>query len=314
MSFFPFLLKGRTRQRVLCSITKFPLGTPGSRLQQATTGSHAPEEPIRSAASSAPPSDMERFCLHLLLHHVRGPQSFTHLLTVNGYTHATFQEAAEALGLLQRDDEYEQCLAEAISIITSGHQLRRFSVTILVFGKPSNPGRLWTTYCEKLSEDYQYQYLANNLTLNIERCVAEALRDINNLLSAYNKSLSDFRNFPPLSDPSIFTTPLPSSERIPQSNADLAAQAANAVSCLNNDQRAVFDAVVSAVQDRASRNRMFFVDGPGGSGKTYLYNTLLAHFVRRARLPLLLLPPVLPLCCCPGEPLFIPNSISLSRI
>jgi ATP-dependent DNA helicase PIF1 len=40
------------------------------------------------------------------------------------------------------------------------------------------------------------------------------------------------------------------------------------------DQRAAFDAVFNAVQQQSGQ--LFFVDGPGGSGKTFLYNQLCA--------------------------------------
>ena len=47
---------------------------------------------------------------------------------------------------------------------------------------------------------------------------------------------------------------------------------------LNNDQRRVFDRVTDAVRADAplAANRVFFLDGPGGTGKTYLYNVILA--------------------------------------
>jgi len=42
---------------------------------------------------------------------------------------------------------------------------------------------------------------------------------------------------------------------------------------LNNDQRAAYDTVLAAVMRDAGG--VFFVNGPGGTGKTFLYNTLL---------------------------------------
>ena len=43
---------------------------------------------------------------------------------------------------------------------------------------------------------------------------------------------------------------------------------------LNDDQRYAFDAIMEAVEGR-SKSNLFFVDGPGGSGKTYLYSCLM---------------------------------------
>jgi len=46
------------------------------------------------------------------------------------------------------------------------------------------------------------------------------------------------------------------------------------------DQRIIFDAVVSAVKSQSSR--LFFIDGPDGTGKTFVENLILAR-VRSAR-------------------------------
>src|SRR5665811_356562 len=49
---------------------------------------------------------------------------------------------------------------------------------------------------------------------------------------------------------------------------------------LNAEQKNAFDQIMNAVNDPTLRSKCFFVDGPGGSGKTYLYETLL-HTIRR---------------------------------
>ena len=42
---------------------------------------------------------------------------------------------------------------------------------------------------------------------------------------------------------------------------------------LNADQRSIYDAVIHAVE---CADGCFFIDGPGGTGKTFLYNVLLS--------------------------------------
>jgi ATP-dependent DNA helicase PIF1 len=45
---------------------------------------------------------------------------------------------------------------------------------------------------------------------------------------------------------------------------------------LNVGQRAAFDQIMAAINDENSlQSRQFFLDGPGGTGKTFLYNTLI---------------------------------------
>jgi primosomal protein N' len=43
---------------------------------------------------------------------------------------------------------------------------------------------------------------------------------------------------------------------------------------LNEEQRAAYDEIMSAINTK--HGRLFFIDGPGGMGKTYLYKALLA--------------------------------------
>ena len=47
---------------------------------------------------------------------------------------------------------------------------------------------------------------------------------------------------------------------------------------LNDDQRRIFEIIQYSLNHDTERNRnMFYIDGPGGSGKTYLYNTLISY-------------------------------------
>ncbi|KAE9387674.1 hypothetical protein BT96DRAFT_777813, partial [Gymnopus androsaceus JB14] len=53
------------------------------------------------------------------------------------------------------------------------------------------------------------------------------------------------------------------------------------VAQMNEEQRTAFDAIMGCVLDENANlnNRVFFLDGPGGTGKTFVYNTL-CHAVR----------------------------------
>ena len=48
----------------------------------------------------------------------------------------------------------------------------------------------------------------------------------------------------------------------------------NNIPLLNKDQHAIYNAIMQAVEHNSSQ--CFFIDGPGGTGKTFLYNTILA--------------------------------------
>ncbi|KDR70316.1 hypothetical protein GALMADRAFT_40373, partial [Galerina marginata CBS 339.88] len=64
-----------------------------------------------------------------------------------------------------------------------------------------------------------------------------------------------------------------------QRNYDMAHEeqlAAQRIPTLNAGQQAAFDCIVAAVTNKTGQ--CFFLHGPGGTGKTYVYNTLCHYF------------------------------------
>jgi ATP-dependent DNA helicase PIF1 len=51
---------------------------------------------------------------------------------------------------------------------------------------------------------------------------------------------------------------------------------------LNAEQKSAYDEIMAAVYN--NQGGLFFVDGPGGTGKTFLYRALLANYVARTSL------------------------------
>ena len=98
------------------------------------------------------PTAGERFYVRLLLTAVRGPTSFEHLRTVAGTLYPTFQAAYVALGLLDDDSEWINCLAEA-SVFAGGPQLRALFMTALVHGAVANPVALWDRFTTSICDD-----------------------------------------------------------------------------------------------------------------------------------------------------------------
>lgn len=92
--------------------------------------------------SFASPSSGECFYLQLLLTVVPGPMSFHHIHTVNNIEYNTFKEACIALGILEDDQEWTQCLQEAGEMQT-GYNLHYLFATILFHCNPTTPGTLW---------------------------------------------------------------------------------------------------------------------------------------------------------------------------
>jgi primosomal protein N' len=52
---------------------------------------------------------------------------------------------------------------------------------------------------------------------------------------------------------------------------------------LNEEQQAAYNEIMSAVG--SDHGALFFVDGPGGTGKTYLYRACSLLYIFKTRLP-----------------------------
>ncbi|KAJ8661549.1 hypothetical protein O0I10_002816 [Lichtheimia ornata] len=91
-------------------------------------------------------------------------------------------------------------------------------VTVLVFGNPSHLGLLWEQHSSSLCGDYQWHYIGNEMDVDIDRCVAEALKDIQRLLEQHNEALESFHGMPSLPDSSIFMQQLPIQRQVDDSS------------------------------------------------------------------------------------------------
>jgi hypothetical protein len=82
--------------------------------------------------------DFERYCLRLLLLHVKGPTSFQHIRTSEDSltVHATFLKAAIDRGLLDDDKEWDRALTEARQH-RFPHQMRELFALILMHCIPT---------------------------------------------------------------------------------------------------------------------------------------------------------------------------------
>ncbi|XP_065322968.1 ATP-dependent DNA helicase pif1-like [Gordionus sp. m RMFG-2023] len=70
-------------------------------------------------------------------------------------------------------------------------------------------------------------------------------------------------------------------------NNDLeAAEALKLITKLNFLQKSAFDLIVQSIENNDFPQRCFYIDGPGGSGKTFLYNTLMCYIRGRNQIVL----------------------------
>lgn len=224
------------------------------------------------------PTAGEKFHLRMLLLVVRGPQSFDDLKTVDGEICQTFHEACVRRGLLEDDGEWEMCLRDAAEIQT-GSQLRHLFTTLLLFCTPTQPNILWINFRDKICDDLRHKLYQLGRTNVVQGDIYDfGLHLIDNILHDSGHALSDFPSMP--QSHMNWSDTVHNRLISQQMNYDSHFEANTAhqlMSSLNLDQKHAFEKIwVSIIQ---KQGKIFFIDGYGGCGKTYLYQTI-CHAVR----------------------------------
>jgi hypothetical protein len=221
------------------------------------------------------PAQGELYYLRLLLHIVKGAKSYAEIRTIGNREYPTFRAACEALGLLGDDQEWSHALADAAQWATPS-QLRHLFVTLLLFCEVTNPKKLFDEHATSMSQDRTYRLNRNSLqgsNSSADIAVSFVLFEVDKLLRDAGYSLSHF-NLPLPDD--IASASLENrllldelSYDIPQMTRSLSED----IPRLNKCQEKVYDAICNSVQNREGRT--FFVYGFGGTGKTFLWTTIL---------------------------------------
>ncbi|XP_058810119.1 ATP-dependent DNA helicase pif1-like [Phymastichus coffea] len=213
---------------------------------------------------SVSPTQLELFHLRLLLLHVKGAVSFESLRTVDNVIHPTFTAACLALGLIENDEEWKRAIEEGTKCMMP-QKLRYLFVRILIHCQPLNPEELWDQFKNQLSEDfsrYHDESISNKM----------AYFHIDTLLNEEGRSLADF---PTMNQ--FVETEFPCLHQLafPRSLQPTAERGQDRYNNLNPQQKQIVDMVVEAVQNiNYTGPKRIYMDGPGGSRKTYVYETI----------------------------------------
>ena len=217
---------------------------------------------------TANPKTPERFYLRILLLYTPGAKSFQALRTVNDKTFNTFMEACIARELITTDSDWRKCLQEA-SQWQMPYQLRELFAMLIIWSKMTITQELFREFEVELSEDHAHR-LPQTMTLEERQQSAALLAwdDINDILKKQGHSGLDSIGFPK----PTFSIPFTVEPSIPHRYIDINLE--QDIAKLNEDQRCIYDDIIMAVK-KNDTNKRYFVDGPGGTGKTFLYTIII---------------------------------------
>ncbi|KAK9073129.1 hypothetical protein SSX86_007452 [Deinandra increscens subsp. villosa] len=228
---------------------------------------------------SVSPKLGELYFIRVLLNKVKGPTSFEDIRTVNGVLHPTFRDACYTMGLLDDDKEYIEAIEEA-SFHGTGYYLRNLFVTMLLSDTLFRPDHVWENTWNFLSDGilHQQRLLLKRpgLTYKDDQLKNLTLGEIEKILYRHNSSLSAFPTMPFPNDIELSKcSNVLIHEQLDYDTEDQLNQFQNFASSLTDEQRSIFDEIMIAVDNGGG---VFFVYGYGGTGKTFLWNTLSAAF------------------------------------
>ena len=232
------------------------------------------------------PRHAECYFLRLLLHKVKGATSFSALRTVNGHECETYREACQTLGLLQSDNHWRLTLEEACESRMPG-SIRHLFAILLSFCEVSNPLGLWEAFKEQMAEDYLH--LARQHAGDDQ--LAFSAREFDLCLGAIQHELQAMCG----STLAQVGLPEPAEASVPVGNFVLARETSydqqmllelvqEREPTLMEDQRVAYEGILGRVEENTGG--MVFLDAPGGTGKTYVTNLLLAKIRSTGRVAL----------------------------
>ena len=212
---------------------------------------------------SACPTEGEWFYLRAILQS-RPVCSFSDAHTVDGVQLSSFQDAAHTLGLFANANEGELALRKGISSLHTPFQLCVLFIHLLINDCLISPKALWQSCSCSLSLDCIDTH--SGLTSLGEDATLDY---ITTLLDEYGRSLDDFSLPQPVHQSTEVTHKLACWNPICE---ELAAHAHITISQMNADQLAALNPILTAVHNNESH--LAFIDGPSGTGKTFVVNAL----------------------------------------
>ncbi|XP_055714240.1 uncharacterized protein LOC129808488 [Phlebotomus papatasi] len=226
------------------------------------------------------PRNVELHSLRVLLLHVPGCTSYQDLRTVNGRVFETFAEAAIVRGLRRSDEEFSNTIEEAISLDIPPAECRSLFAMLLYYNQPDTAGGVWIRFKENLIRD-----LLEGQRRREEEAEYLALAHMDSIIVGNGGSgIQYYSGMPEVPMNYRYFYSDHHEDACHQDIERCRRLLTERCNMLNSAQRSAFDTIVTSLQERRDEvnfeeARCFFVDGPGGTGKTFLYETLYYYCV-----------------------------------
>ncbi|CAN0518130.1 unnamed protein product, partial [Scytosiphon promiscuus] len=189
------------------------------------------------------------------------------------------------------DLEWDRCLTEAVGHQTCIAALRELFVSILRHGDVGDPLSLWQGHRDSLAEDFLHEARSTDPSRGIcDEFHNLALLHIDRCLRAVGSDVVAYRLPSPV-EPAPRDLAYEIVEELAGHNHDeLGRLQHESIGQFNTEQRAAYDGIMAAhaalFDENGGRRRvlpadqagraLFFVDGPGGTGKTFFHSAVLA--------------------------------------
>lgn len=224
------------------------------------------------------PNSGDCYYLRMLLMYVKGAESYQDVRTFEGVVYNTFKEACAARGLVGDDEEWFKAFDEAVHWGMGG-QLRALFVMMFMYCGIGDELGFFEKYWRPMSDDILYNLRKNlnddNYVLPDDTLKNMVLEELHRLFARNGSSPASY-SLPPLLHGSStgFSNRLIDDE-MSYDVPDLVAQSPVLYRKLNSDQRHAFDSIVANVA--SGTPAFYFVSGFGGTGKTFLWTSIVSH-------------------------------------
>lgn len=224
------------------------------------------------------PNNTECYFLRLLLHHIKGPTSFSSLRTINGVIHSNFQSACKALGLVEDDGHYNNTLQEA-SISDMPSKLRELFVIMLIHCQLTDPLQLWINHRNSFAEDVLYEARLIDPQVDFNDAIYnKTLMLIEDKLVTVNGKNLNYYQLPCPQRNQMNTNYL--NQLVYERESTCRTEEVNENNVLTmedlltSDQKIVYNTILDSIQSQTGG--FFFLDAPGGTGKTFILNLVIS--------------------------------------